>query len=118
MNTVNIYFEQLLYCKRVNSGLFYIDNSIHNRLLRILRIILLKHLKYSYQNSLFFIESILRQQWRVRCLRRCAWNYRIGNGFSLSLEQNSKYFHEAREKLEKWADDMVLSAEKALKGTK
>ncbi len=36
----------------------------------------------------------------------------------LSLEQKSKYFNEAREKLEKWADDMVLSAEKALKDTK
>jgi superfamily II DNA/RNA helicase len=37
---------------------------------------------------------------------------------SRSLEQNSKYFNEAREKLEKWADDMVLSAEKALADTK
>lgn len=37
---------------------------------------------------------------------------------SQSLEQNSRYFNEAREKLEKWADDMVLSAEKALKDTK
>ncbi|HPC83643.1 MAG TPA: SNF2-related protein [Thermoanaerobaculaceae bacterium] len=37
---------------------------------------------------------------------------------SRSLEQNSKYFHEAREKLEKWADDMVLAAEKALADTK
>lgn len=37
---------------------------------------------------------------------------------SLSLEQNNTYFNEAREKLEKWADDMVLSAEKALKDTK
>jgi hypothetical protein len=37
---------------------------------------------------------------------------------SISLEENSKYFNEAREKLEKWADDMVLSAEKALKDTK
>jgi hypothetical protein len=37
---------------------------------------------------------------------------------SRSLEQNSKHFHEAREKLEKWADDMVLSAEKALADTK
>jgi len=37
---------------------------------------------------------------------------------SRSLEQNSKHFHEAREKLEKWADDMVLSAEKALGDTK
>ncbi|NPV38094.1 MAG: DEAD/DEAH box helicase family protein [Brevinematales bacterium] len=37
---------------------------------------------------------------------------------SLSLERNSQYFNEAREKLEKWADDMVFSAEKALKDTK
>jgi SNF2 family DNA or RNA helicase len=37
---------------------------------------------------------------------------------SSSLEQNSKYFHEAREKLDRWADDMVLSSEKALKDTK
>lgn len=37
---------------------------------------------------------------------------------SRSLEQNSKYFHEAREKLDRWADDMVRSAEKALADTK
>jgi hypothetical protein len=37
---------------------------------------------------------------------------------SRSLEQNSKHFNEAREKLEKWADDMVLSAENALLDTK
>lgn len=37
---------------------------------------------------------------------------------SRSLEQNSKFFNEAREKLERWADDMVLSAEKALADTK
>jgi len=37
---------------------------------------------------------------------------------SRSLEQNSKHFNEAREKLERWADDMVLAAEKALKDTK
>lgn len=37
---------------------------------------------------------------------------------SRSLEQNSKHFHEAREKLERWADDMVLSAEKTLADTK
>lgn len=37
---------------------------------------------------------------------------------SRSLEQNSRHFHEAREKLERWADDMVLGAEKALKDTK
>jgi SNF2 family DNA or RNA helicase len=37
---------------------------------------------------------------------------------SLSLEANSRHFNEAREKLEKWADDMVLASEKALKDTK
>ena len=37
---------------------------------------------------------------------------------SRSLEQNSTHFHEARETLEKWADDMVLSAEQALLDTK
>ena len=37
---------------------------------------------------------------------------------SLSLEQNSAHFNQAREKLEKWADDMVLSAEKVLADTK
>lgn len=37
---------------------------------------------------------------------------------SRSLEQNSAHFHQAREKLEKWADDMVFSAEKALADTK
>ena len=33
---------------------------------------------------------------------------------SRSLETNSRHFQEAREKLERWADDMVLAAEKAL----
>ena len=37
---------------------------------------------------------------------------------SLSLEMNNRYFSEAREKLEKWAEDMVLAAEKELKDTK
>lgn len=37
---------------------------------------------------------------------------------SRSLEQNSLHFQEARDKLEKWADDMVLAAEKALADTK
>jgi hypothetical protein len=37
---------------------------------------------------------------------------------SRSLEQNSVHFNQAREKLEKWADDMVLSAERALQDTK
>jgi hypothetical protein len=37
---------------------------------------------------------------------------------SRSLEQNSVHFNQAREKLEKWADDMVLAAEKALLDTK
>ncbi len=37
---------------------------------------------------------------------------------SRSLEQNSVHFNQAREKLDKWADDMVLSVEKALLDTK
>ena len=37
---------------------------------------------------------------------------------SRSLEQNSVHFNQAREKLERWSDDMVLSAEKALADTK
>jgi hypothetical protein len=37
---------------------------------------------------------------------------------SRSLEQNNLHFQEARERLEKWADDMVLAAEKELKDTK
>lgn len=37
---------------------------------------------------------------------------------SRSLEENSRHFHEARERLERWADDMVAAAEKELKDTK
>jgi superfamily II DNA or RNA helicase len=37
---------------------------------------------------------------------------------SRSLEANNRHFQEAREKLERWADDMVLAAEKALCDTK
>ncbi|HLH79416.1 MAG TPA: SNF2-related protein [Chthonomonas sp.] len=37
---------------------------------------------------------------------------------SRSLETNNRHFQEAREKLEKWADDMVLAAEKELKDTR
>ena len=35
-----------------------------------------------------------------------------------SLERNSQHFNEAREQLEKWAEDMVLAAEKELRDTK
>ena len=35
-----------------------------------------------------------------------------------SLEQNNRHFREAREQLEKWAEDKVVAAEKALKATK
>ncbi len=37
---------------------------------------------------------------------------------SKSLERNSRYFNEAREQLEKWADDMVIAVEKELRDTK
>ncbi|PJJ75003.1 helicase-like protein [Thermoflavifilum aggregans] len=37
---------------------------------------------------------------------------------SRSLETNNRHFHDAREKLEKWAEDRVAAAEKELKDTK
>lgn len=37
---------------------------------------------------------------------------------SRSLEENNRHFNEARERLEKWADDMILASEKELKDTK
>lgn len=37
---------------------------------------------------------------------------------SRSLEENNQHFNEARERLEKWADDMVISAEKELRDTR
>lgn len=37
---------------------------------------------------------------------------------SRSLEENNRHFYEARERLEKWADDLVLASEKELKDTK
>ena len=42
----------------------------------------------------------------------------IKGTLSQSLEANSVHFHQAREKLEQWADDQVLSSEKALLDTK
>ncbi len=37
---------------------------------------------------------------------------------SRALEQSNRFFHEERERLERWADDMVLGAEKELSDTK
>lgn len=37
---------------------------------------------------------------------------------AVSLEVNSQHFNEARDKLDRWADDMVQGAEQALKNTK
>ena len=37
---------------------------------------------------------------------------------SKSLERNNQHFNEAREQLEKWAEDMVLAAERELRDTK
>jgi len=37
---------------------------------------------------------------------------------STSLEENNAHFNEARDHLEKWADDMVIAVEKELKDTK
>jgi hypothetical protein len=35
-----------------------------------------------------------------------------------SLERNNQHFHEAREQLDRWAEDMLLAAERELKQTK
>ncbi|MBA4384769.1 MAG: ATP-dependent helicase [Anaerolinea sp.] len=37
---------------------------------------------------------------------------------SRSLEENNRHFTEARDRLEKWADDMILASEKELRDTK
>jgi len=37
---------------------------------------------------------------------------------SKSLEANNQHFRQARERLEQWADDLVLAAEKSLRDTK
>lgn len=37
---------------------------------------------------------------------------------SRSLEANNRHFQQAREKLERWADDMMIATEKALRDTK
>ncbi|MCL5962571.1 MAG: SNF2-related protein [Chloroflexi bacterium] len=37
---------------------------------------------------------------------------------SKSLDRNNRHFNEAREQLERWADDMILAAEKELRDTK
>ena len=41
-----------------------------------------------------------------------------GATISKSLERNSQHFSEARDQLEKWAEDIVLAAEKELRDTK
>jgi len=50
-------------------------------------------------------------------LRRQA-ERRVRAAVSRSLEENNRHFNEARERLEKWAEDMVIAAEKELKDTK
>lgn len=58
------------------------------------------------------IPDAVRQRLAVESERHA------GATINRSLEQNSQHFHEARERLERWADDMVLAAEKALRDTK
>ncbi|GLB59190.1 SNF2-related protein [Cytobacillus sp. NCCP-133] len=45
-------------------------------------------------------------------------NRHVEATISKSLESNNKFFHEERERLEKWADDLVLASEKELNDTK
>jgi septal ring factor EnvC (AmiA/AmiB activator) len=42
----------------------------------------------------------------------------VASSISKSLENNNRYFHEERERLEKWAEDMMFAAEKELNDTK
>ncbi|WP_040226568.1 SNF2-related protein [Bhargavaea cecembensis] len=45
-------------------------------------------------------------------------NRHVQATISQSLENNNRYFHEERERLERWADDMILASEKELQETK
>ncbi len=45
-------------------------------------------------------------------------DHQASAALSRSLDMNSDHFREARDRLEQWADDMVLSAEKAIADTK
>ncbi|WP_371068833.1 SNF2-related protein [Sediminibacillus sp. JSM 1682029] len=45
-------------------------------------------------------------------------NRHVQATISQSLENNNKYFHEERERLERWADDLILASEKELQDTK
>lgn len=45
-------------------------------------------------------------------------NRHVQAAISQSLENNNKFFHEERERLERWADDLVLASEKELNDTK
>ncbi|MGB8215489.1 MAG: SNF2-related protein [Anaerolineales bacterium] len=58
----------------------------------------------------------LPQEQRVRLENETSRH--IQAAISRSLEENNRHFNEARERLEKWADDMVIAAEKELKDTK
>lgn len=45
-------------------------------------------------------------------------NRHVQATISQSLENNNKFFHEERERLERWSDDLVLASEKELNDTK
>lgn len=45
-------------------------------------------------------------------------NRHVQATISQSLENNNIYFHEERERLERWADDLILASEKELQDTK
>lgn len=45
-------------------------------------------------------------------------NQHVTATINKSLENNNRFFHEERDRLEKWADDMIIAAEKDLTDTK
>jgi hypothetical protein len=63
-----------------------------------------------------FDETILKNSYLER-LKETTKRH-VEATISKSLEENNKHFQLAREKLERWADDLILASEKALKDTK
>ncbi len=63
-------------------------------------------------NSIVGIPDVLAQRLSAESQRHADANV------SRSLENNNQHFQQAREKLERWADDMVLATEQALHDTK
>lgn len=64
------------------------------------------------ETKTYSLESAIQQRLDAESKRH------MSGMLNKSLETNSQYFAQARDRLDKWADDMVISAEKALRDTK